>query len=354
MEAMYCTLEQVKSAAITTPPSYNDTQILREIATASAIIDGDMRRPPGSFWPTTDTRYFDWLDHQYSLTWRLWLDGNELGALPTQVLSSGVDITAGVLARNAIGDSVPPYSYLEQNLAADATFMAGATYQRALAVTGLFLACPPLENPGGTLAAVNASATIAVCSNSATVGVGNVLRVDTERMVVTGKSLADSGQTLQAPGLTANTPNNLVPVTTGSAYASGEVLTIDGEQMLVTDIAGNNLLVKRGYNGTPVTAHTTGATIYAGRQLTLARGALGTTAASHANNAPISVHVVPSAVQTLSIAETLRLLGLERSGYTMVIERGNLTKISTADTLWAQVRGPYQRKLRLRTAARHL
>lgn len=350
-EAMYCTVEQVKAAASVTAPSYVDSQIAREIATASAIIDGDMRRPLGAFWPVTDTRYFDWLDHQYSLTWRLWLDGNTLGAAPTQVLSNGVDITSGVLARNGVGDSVPPFDYLEANLATDATFNAGASYQRAISVTGLFIGCIPAEADSGAITGLaSPSTTTTFVSNGALVGVGSVIRAESERMVVTGKSFF--GSFTLGSDLSASTSAQAVPLVGGAANA-GEVLLIDAEQMLVMTTAGATAIVQRGYGGTAVATHTNTTNVYVNRSVTLLRGALGTTAASH-GGVSITTHQVPSAVQTLAVAETLRLLGLERAGYTMVIERGNLTKISTADTLWAQVRGPYQRKLRLRTAARHL
>lgn len=350
-EAMYCTVEQVKAAASVTAPSYVDSQIAREIAAASAIIDGDLRRPPGAFWPITDTRYFDWLDHQYSLTWRLWLDGNTLGAAPTQVLSNGVDITSGVLARNGVGDSVPPFDYLETNLATDATFNAGASYQRAIAVTGLFMACPPTEADAGSITGLASPTTTSTfVSNGALVGIGSVLHIESERAIVTGRSWF--GTFTLGANLSASSADQSVQLVGGSANA-GEVLMIDAEQMLVTATAGAIAVVRRAYNGTTLAAHTATANVYANRNVTLLRGALGTTAASHGGVA-ITSHVVPSAVQTLAMAETLRLLGLERAGYTMVIERGGLTKISTADTLWAQVRGPYQRKLRLRAPARHL
>jgi hypothetical protein len=350
---MYCTLEQVKAAINVTAPAINDAQIVREISAASAIIDADMRRPAGAFWPVTDTRFFDWMDHQYSLTWRLWLNGNDMAAAPTQVTSGGVDITAGVLARNGVDDSTAPFTYLETNLATDATFMSTATYQRAIAVTGLFLAVPLVEAAGGTLAVVNASAVTAVCSNGSAVGVGSVLRVDTERMLVTDKVPATSGQTLQADMAATNAANTVV-VSNGAMFFAGELLTVDGEQMLIQVVAGNNLLVKRSWNGTPLATHLTGATVYVSRQLTLVRGVLGTTAASHAANAPIAVHVTPAGVQTLALAETLRLLGLERAGYTLVIEHGSLMKVGTADVLWAQVRQAYQRRMRVRTPARHI
>ena len=49
--------------------------------------------------------------------------------------------------------------------------------------------------------------------------------------------------------------------------------------MLITDIAGNNLIVKRQKSGSTLAAHT-GSTIYAPRQVTITRGDLGTTAGS--------------------------------------------------------------------------
>lgn len=351
MDPMYCTREQVKSAINVTAPGYVDDQIDREIRTASLIIDGDLRRPRACFWPVTDTRYFDWLDHQHSLTWRLWLNGNDLAAAPTKVLSGGVDITSGVLARNGVGDSIPPFSSLEVDLNTDATFMATSSYQRAIAVTGLYLACPPDEADGGVLSALGTTtASTATLSDSNLVGVGSVIRVDTERMAVTGKTFAASGLTIQAD-LAASHAGQLVSLGS-SAVAAGETLLVDAEQMRITAVAGTNAIVQRAVNGSTLATHTTGAAVYLDRSVTLLRGALGTTATTHALNAPIFVHQVPSPAQTLAVAETLRLLGLERAGYTTVIERGSMTKIGTADALWDQVRKPYRRKMRIYTAER--
>ena len=58
-----------------------------------------------------------------------------------------------------------------------------------------------------------------------------------------------TGQTLQAPGLTDRANAETVPVTNGAAIAVGETILIDAERMLTVDIAGNNLIVKRGFDG---------------------------------------------------------------------------------------------------------
>ncbi len=55
-----------------------------------------------------------------------------------------------------------------------------------------------------------------------------------------------------------------IPVALAAAIAStftGSLIQIDSEQMLVTDVSGNNLIVARGYNGTMAAAHNSGATV---------------------------------------------------------------------------------------------
>jgi len=56
-----------------------------------------------------------------------------------------------------------------------------------------------------------------------------------------------------------------IPVGLPSAIAStpgSYVIQVENEQMLVTNVSGNNLIVTRGYNGTTATAHSLGAKVY--------------------------------------------------------------------------------------------
>jgi hypothetical protein len=92
------------------------------------------------------------------------------------------------------------------------------------------------------------------------------------------------------------------------------VLLLDAERMRVTDIAGNNLIVDRAWDGSTLAAHTA-PTIYAPRSLTVARGALGTTAAAIAQNAPVYRWNPPGPVHSLAIAEAVTTLLQESSGY---------------------------------------
>ena len=138
--------------------------------------------------------------------------------------------------------------------------------------------------------------------------------MDSERVIVTAKGWADSGQNT-AGALTASMADTSVPVATGSAYAAGEVLLVDAERLLVVDVAGNTLVVKRAQDGSVLAAHSSGVDVYARRALTVTRGAQGTTAASHSSAATIARHVVPGDVRELTVASASASLLLGRSAY---------------------------------------
>jgi hypothetical protein len=154
------------------------------------------------------------------------------------------------------------------------------------------------------------------------VGVGSILRVDSERMIVTDRQQLTTGQVLGAPGLTAQANSVAVPVANGALFARDEVILIDAEKLLITDIAGNNLVVRRGWDGTVLAAHTAGATIYAPRTLTVTRGVLGTTADTHANASPVYRWEPPGPVRQLVIAEAINSLTTEASGYSRALRSG--------------------------------
>lgn len=350
----YATREAVTSGLDTAATSLSNAQVDAVIASASRAIDGDMRRV---FYPTVATRYFDWLDHQFSYTWQLWLDDNELAVPPTSVLAAGVDITAGIIPRSFTGDDRPPYMALQTDLSKAVAFTSGFTFQKAIAVTGLF-GYQVNESAAGTLgAAVASTSTPSVTvTDTVSIGVGSLLRVDSERMQVTGRTWGAQADTLGTGGLAQAQAANLVPVTTPGQFQPGEPLLIDGEQLLVDSVAGANLVVRRAMFGTPLAAHTAGAAIYRSTALTVARGVLGTTAATHLINAPVLAFAYPEAISDLCVAEAMIRLGGRRSGYANVISRGEVTKIGTSisgiDELRTQARQAHRRKMLTYTPGR--
>jgi hypothetical protein len=126
---------------------------------------------------------------------------------------------------------------------------------------------------------------------------------------------ANTGQTLGGSGLTNNKGEVQVTVSSGAAFAVDEIITIDGERMVIIDITGNTLTVIRAYDGTTLAAHTAGTTIYTPRTLTVIRGALGTTAAAHSNGATIYAWRPPAGIRQLNTTEAIHELMQEQTGW---------------------------------------
>jgi hypothetical protein len=339
----YCTREDVKRALDSAETARNNGQVDRAIGSATAAIHGLTHRV---FYPWTGARTFDWPSFDYAWPWRLWLNQNELVSI-TALTSGGVAVPiADVLLRP---DTGPPFTRVELDLGSNAAFGGGTTPQRDITITGVW-GYTADEEPAGALAgAVSGSATTITVTDSSVVGVGQILRIDTERLIVTGKRMTTTGQTLQAP-LTAQASATTVAVTDGTAYAEGEEILLDAERMLIVDIAGNNLIVKRAWDGSVLAVHT-GSTVYAPRTLTVTRGALGTGAGSHADTAPVLKHTVPPLIRQAAIAEALNSLFQETSGYARQVGSGDNQREATARGLASlrdQVYTAHARKARMR------
>ncbi|WP_406418048.1 hypothetical protein [Streptomyces sp. NBC_01614] len=308
----YATREDVMRALDSKLTARNAGQIDRALESASRDVEDLCHR---KFFPVQATRYFDWPDVQYRPSWRLWLDDNELISLTT-LTSGGVTIpsTDYFLEPNRSG---PPFNRLEIDLDSSAAYGGGDTHQRNIAVTGLW-GYRNTETAVGALAeALDASETAVDVNGAAAaaLGVGSILRVDSERMLVTGRRMLDTGQNVGGSGLTAQANSVTVTVADGTAFAVDEILLIESERMLIVDIAGNNLTVIRAWDGSVLAAHAAAVDIYAARTLTVRRGALGTTAATHSTATSVVRWEPPGLVRDLVIAEVINRVTNEQAGY---------------------------------------
>lgn len=308
----YATREDVKTALDSKATARDNAQVDRALDAATIAIHGLCHR---TFYPEIDTRRFDWPDRvQHVPSWRLWLDANEIISVTTFV-SGGVTIPAADLM--LYPNSGPPYNRVEISLASSSALSSDDTHQQAISITGLY-GHTNVEAAAGQLAeALDASETAVDVTDSAAIGVGSIIRVDSERMVVIEKTMLTTGQTLQTP-LTDKTNGTLVAVTNGAAFTLGETILLDAERMLVEDIAGNNLVVKRAWDGSTLAAHT-GSTIYAPRTLIVERGALGTTAASHTTSTAIARWVPPPLVWAYAVAHAINTVNQQRAGYARTV-----------------------------------
>lgn len=344
-EPAYVSREAVKKALDVKGTSRSDDDVDRAIQAGSRAAEGLLHR---KFYPRDATRYWDWPSYQASPPWRIWLDAWELAAIPASVTTGGVSIPLANLNFEP-ANSGPPFTYFEINRSTNSAFGAGPTPQRDVAVTGTF-GFDLNTAPAGTLAASVADTTVAAVAvaNSAAAGVGDVIAIGTERMLLADKTLTSTGQ---AGTIGASTAAQLLAVANGAQFFPGETVTLDAESMLVTGIAGNNLLVKRGWDGTTPATHT-GATIYAPRSWTVTRGAFGTTAATHSNGAALARYTPPSLVQQLSLAEAENNLLQAVSGYARTVGAADNERPVSGQSL-ADIRkqayAQYGRKGRRRT-----
>jgi hypothetical protein len=309
---VYTTREMIKRALDQGEVPKNNRNIDRCVQAASRLAESHCHR---IFYPRVATKYFDWPNEQGALSWRLWLDDQDLISVTT-LTSGGTTIASSDfnLESNRTG---PPYNRLEISTSSSANFGGGSTHQRDITITGLWGWNDDHISVGTTVEALDASETGVDVSAaaSADLGVGSILKIDSERMLVTNRTQLDTGINVGGAGLTANKNSQALTVSDGTQFAEGEVILIESERMLIEEISGNVLTVERAFEGSTIAAHAAGVDIYAPRTLTVTRGALGSTAASHNSGATVQAWVVPSALQQYVTAEAIHQLMQEQTGW---------------------------------------
>lgn len=346
----YATREEVKTELDVRETARSNARVDRALEDASRTVEDSLCHR--KFYPVQATRYFDWPPRSGATPWVLRLDDQELISV-SAVASGGTMIASDEYNLEPV-NSGPPFNRVEVKLSSDASFGGGATYQRDVQIAGLW-GYRLTETSAGALAEILDDTETAIDvdgATSAAVGVGSILRVDSERMLVRERAQLSTGQTLGGAGLTAQNNSVSVTVQNGAAFTPGEVILIDAEKMRVDEVAGNTLVVTRPWDGTTIAAHSVGATVYAPRTLTVVRGALGTTAATHATASTVYRFDPPGSVRQLVIAEALTDLLQGRSGYARTAGSGEGERETSGKglaDLRARVYASHGRKARMRS-----
>ncbi|MFC4609726.1 hypothetical protein ACFO9E_18175 [Streptomyces maoxianensis] len=295
--------------------AHNNAQVDRAIEAASRSVESLCHR---RFYPTIGTRRFDWPGEQRAMPWRLWLGSNDLISV-TSMTSGGTEIAASdFFLRRSDDLDEPPYTRVELDLDSSATFGRGSTHQRDITITGLWGYSQDETNVGAVADGLDGSVTAIHVDGdtAAAVGVGSVLRLGSERLVVMERGTLTTAQALQWD-LDALDSEVTVTVTTGTSFTVGETILLDSERMLIVDIAGNSLTVIRAWDGSVLAAHSA-STIYAYRALTVQRGALGTPATTHSAGSAVYRWDAPGLVRDLAMAEAINTLLQGSAGYSGV------------------------------------
>lgn len=319
MGIWYTTREDVKSAQDFKETARNNAQLDRAIEAASRSVEALTHR---KFYPQIDTRYFDWPNAGSGTSYRLWLDEDELVSV-SSLVAAGVTIAASDYNLEPANDG-PPYTYVDLIRSSSATFGGAETFQRAIAIAGTYAGTEPVVEATTLLnGAINSSVATLDVDDSSLVGVGSLLKIDSEYVQVIAKTMKDTTQDASALTEEMNSVSFTVAPGGGATLAVDELILIDSERMRIVDIAGDTITVLRAEDGSTLAAHNASSSIYAARTCAVLRARCGTTAASHLDNAPISRLVFPALISELTAAEALNIMAQRSSGYARTVGAGD-------------------------------
>lgn len=316
----YCTRESVKAALDEAETARSNDQIDAAIETGGRQVDGLCLRPLDGFAPNLRAGRFDYPQRRGGPSWRIRFDGPTLLEAHTVTSDNGaVTIAPGDYFLEPRDE--PRYDSIEINLAGSASFGEGGTHQRAISILGLWGWSNDRRAVGSLSSQLGGTdgATASLAWTTARFGIGDVLFVDDEAMVISSRSFVDSGQNLGAD-LDDSAAAIMVAVTDGTAYAIEEIIAIDGERMRIVEIIGNALYVLRAWDGSQLAAHTAGADVYGLTGVELTRAVLGTTIAAHSSAATVYRWIPPGPVAALNRAYALNTLLQERTGWSRTLQ----------------------------------
>lgn len=326
MGIWYATREDVKASLEIAHTAYANRMIDSKLEAASRAVESGLHR---RFYPERRTIRRDWPNHDYAPTWQLWLGSENEIISVEEVVSGDTVITDNIVLRRGDDIDEPPYSSMEIDLTSSAAFGGGNSFQRSIIILALFGDKDTQTNvPAGVLpSAITNDVTVVInpVNGYFPIGVGSLLRIGSERGIVVERRMSDTNQNTTG-SLEASQANTLIPVADGSSFAYGEDILIDAERMHINDIAGNNLIVDRAWDGTTLAEHETGADIYAKRTFLIQRAVLGSTMGSHAQSTPVYAHQYPGLVNELCIAIAVSLLEQSAAGYARTVGSGSSTR----------------------------
>jgi len=321
MRAPYTTVERVMRAADIKSTAYATNEILDAILSASESVDrlvrlGDETRP--GFAPWVGAITFDWPVANNSRGYRFNLNQFRLNEL-TSLVSGGDSMTGQTLPWPSYG---PPFSAIEIDQAgSDSLDYRSGVGQRSLVVSGTWGVLGSTSERSTWTLGASVSASAGTLLLNAPIGVGSIVSLGSERVIVSARSWVSSGQT-SSGALAAAVNVQSVSVSDGSAFLAGEEVIVDSERMLIREIVGNTLNVQRATSGTTLAAHLAGATVYWARSCEVERGALGTTADSHTSGSALGIYRAPDLAEQLTIAYALDRRAQESAGYARTIGQG--------------------------------
>lgn len=309
VQIWYASMTEVQRAADVPSSAHFDAHFADVMDQATDAVHQITQR---SFAPMLDTRYFPWPQDMSQNPRMLRLGKDELVSVTAAVGGDGNNVSLSnlKLINEDSADDGGPYNCLMNS----GGWVGSGTFpERSIGITGVYCGGPLVEqNTADTVSSLSGS-TVDI-SDSSRVEVGSVIRIADERLVVSRRGWLQSNN---AASITIDDEetSDMFAVTSGAAFHVNEWILIDSEQMLITDIVGNNLIVLRAYNGSQLAQHTGVTAVYVNRRLTVERGALGTTAVDTGSGADVLLFKFPPLVRQLCKAEALTIMQQDAASY---------------------------------------
>ena len=308
----YATVEQVAAALDVKATAYETDRLQRLTQAASRLIDRQRHR---WFYPLTDAFTYRTVDRPHSEG--AYGDGIYLNRDLLSLTSATEDGTAVTVANVRLWGDEVPYRWAQ---------LQGST----IVITGVWGYSQDTAAAGALDGALSdTTGTSVKVTNSSLVGIGDMLIVDSERLIVEAKTIVDTTITNDA-ALTAVSSDVALTVS-GAGVLLGEKILIDSEWMLVREVVSTTALnVERAVDGSVLAAHAgSNEVIYAPRTLTVERGATGSTAATHSDAAAVTRNLPPAAITNHCVAEAINTFEQETSGYARVVGSGETARNAT-------------------------
>ena len=329
----YTTVTAVKADVGLAGPDL-DSLILRNVKAATQYIENILGR---RFIPETATKLYRWPSKNGFGGYTLKFPDDDLLTV-TLLQTKAQDTTpTTIVAADYFKEPANdlPYTSIEIDLSSSATFEPGDTPQRSISVTGRWAYCEDTLAAGALAEADDGSETALDVSDSSLIDIGDTILIATEAMFVSAKGLLDTGTNTNAV-LTQDKAGTTVAIVDGTKVKAGEIITVESERMLVESVSGNNLAVKRAYDGSVLAAHLTNQDIYALRTLTVTRAVNGTTAAAHNDATAISKYAVPGDIEEYCRARAIFHHEAGKSGWTGIVGGSEGGAVETKGfNLWA-------------------
>src|SRR5688500_7507422 len=304
----YASLTEVQRAADIPSSALYDARVSNVLTQATDSVREACNR---DFEPTLATRWFPWPQDQTQSPRRLLLGRNTLISMSAVVNGDGtaMDLADLKLVKVKTGDDGPPYNAIESAIA----FCANTQFpSRSIGITGLY----GYRNDEWAITTTvsDVSGTTVDVADSSQIGVGSIIRIGDERLVVRRRGWLNSGNAATI-NIDASESSDFFNVTDGTDYAPGELILIDSEQMEITDVAGNMLIVERAVNGSVLAAHTGVTLVNVNRRLTVQRGVLDTTSVATLSGATVNLFQFPGMVAQLCKGEALQIIAQDLASY---------------------------------------